>query len=240
LNNPIRHLLAFALFLLFSNSGAMAQSMELLGSTVSEPRIEQSIIRIGKGEGRYQSIQLQVERNDAQIIDIRAIYGNNDVESFQVREVFRAGSTSRRIALKGGERFLKEVVVTYRALGPVQINVFGEPAPVARWVELGCKTVGFLVDRDVIRLARQDGQFKSIRLRVIGNRIEVFDLRVVYANGSPDDIRVRAVIPDRGQTGPLDLRGDRRALDRIEMIYRSQPSMRGEAVICVDGLQTSR
>jgi hypothetical protein len=217
--------------------GARAQSWELLGTTTSEPRIEQSIIQMGKRDGQYQAIRLEVQRNDAQILDVRVVYGNGRTESFQVRDIFRAGSSSRRIALSGGDRFLKQVVVTYRALGPVQVNVYGEPSETSRWVELGCKSVGFAIDRDVVRLNRQEGAFKSIRLRVIGNRIDMYDLRVVYGNGAPDDLRVRTVIPDRGQTPPIDLRGERRALDRIEMIYRSQPNFRGQAVVCVDGLR---
>ncbi len=230
---------AIVLVLGLSQSALAQQGWEMLGTTSSEPRIEQSIIQIGKGDGRYKAIRLDIKRNDAEIIDIRAIYGNGQTEVFNVRSVFRAGTSSRPLTLTGGDRFLKQVIVTYRALGPVQLSVFGEPAEVARWMELGCRSVGFNVDRDIIKLGRRDGEFKSIRLRVIGNRIEIYDLRVVYGNGEPDNIRVRAVIPDRGQTAPLDLRGGKRGLDRIEMIYRSQPSFRGQAAICVDGLQIS-
>jgi hypothetical protein len=239
LTNFIQAILAGVALLLAGSASALAQSWELLGTTTSEPRIEQSIIRVGKQEGQYQAIRLEVGRNDAQILDVRVVYGNGRSESFAVRDIFRAGTSSRRIVLSGGDRFLKEVVVTYRALGPVQIMVYGEPSEPARWIELGCKSVGFLVDRDVIRVGRQEGVFKSIRMRVIGNRIEVFDVRVVYASGVPDDIRVRAIIPDRGTTGPLNLKGDRRGIDRIEMIYRSQPSYRGQAAVCVDGLRVS-
>ena len=35
---------------------------------------------------------------------------------------------------------------------------------------------------------------------------------------------------------PIDLKGERRSIDRIEMKYRSRPSFRGEATVCVYGL----
>ena len=39
-----------------------------------------------------------------------------------------------------------------------------------------------------------------------------------------------------GQTRTLDLKGERRrAIKEIEMVYRSQPSFKGQATVCVDG-----
>lgn len=104
----------------------------------------------------------------------------------------------------------------------------------ARWERLGCQKVGFLADKDVIRVGRDEGHFKSIRLQVSGNKVYMNDLKVVYSNGEPDDIPVRSEIRAGGQTRPLDLRGERRAIKAIEMKYRSQPSFKGQATVCVD------
>ena len=104
----------------------------------------------------------------------------------------------------------------------------------ARWERLGCQKVGFITDKDVIRVGRGEGRFKSIRLQVSGNKVYMDDLKVIYANGEPDDIPVRSEIRAGGQTRPLDLRGERRAIKQIEMKYRSQPNFKGEATVCVD------
>jgi hypothetical protein len=45
---------------------------------------------------------------------------------------------------------------------------------------------------------------------------------------------VRSEIRAGGQTRPLDLRGERRAIKQIEMKYRSQPNFKGQATVCVD------
>jgi hypothetical protein len=104
----------------------------------------------------------------------------------------------------------------------------------ARWERLGCQKVGFIADKDVIRVGRGEGRFKSIRLQVSGNKVYMDDLKVIYANGEPDDIPVRSEIRDGGQTRPLDLRGERRAIKEIEMKYRSQPNFKGQATVCVE------
>ena len=105
-----------------------------------------------------------------------------------------------------------------------------------QWVPLGCQNVNLSVERDVIRVGARDGRFRAIRLRAVGNAVQMRDLRVVYANGQPDDIPVRARIPQGGTSGPLDLRGVDRAIDRIELIYQTVPNFRGNAQICADGM----
>ena len=100
---------------------------------------------------------------------------------------------------------------------------------------LGCQHVAFSVDRDVLRVGQQAGTFRAIRLKVRGNDIFMLDLKVVYGNGAPDDLPVRALIRAGGSSGAIDLKGDRRYIDRVQMIYRSRPNFRGEAEVCVEG-----
>lgn len=103
------------------------------------------------------------------------------------------------------------------------------------WEQLGCQKVGFIKDRDVINVGRKEGRFSAIRLNVRGNKIHLLDLKVIYGNGQPDDLQVRRQIPAGGQTRAIDLKGRDRFIDRIEMTYRSRPSFRGQATVCVDG-----
>jgi len=104
------------------------------------------------------------------------------------------------------------------------------------WEELGCQKVGFLIDRDVVKVGRREGRFKAIRLDVSGNAVYMEDLKVVYGNGAPDDIPVRSEIRDGGQTRALDLKGRDRVIDRVEMVYRAKPNFKGSAKVCVYGL----
>ena len=106
-----------------------------------------------------------------------------------------------------------------------------------QWVELGCQQVSFIgKDRDTIKVGRREGRFKAIRLKARGNDVEMLDLKVIYASGEPDDIPVRSHIRAGRETRALDLKGRERAIERIEMVYRSKPNFKGQATVCVDGL----
>jgi hypothetical protein len=97
--------------------------------------------------------------------------------------------------------------------------------------------VNFLgADRDTIRVGRREGRFRAIRLQARGNDVEMLDLRVIYANGAPDDIPVRSLIRQGSRTAPLNLRGRDRAIQQIDMVYRKPLNFRGMATVCVEGL----
>lgn len=107
-----------------------------------------------------------------------------------------------------------------------------------RWVELGCKQVSFIgTDRDTIHVGRSEGRFKAIRLEARGNDVEMLDLKVVYSNGEPDDIRVRSMIREGMRTHALDLRGWERSIRQIDMVYRKPLNFRGMATVCAEGLE---
>ena len=113
----------------------------------------------------------------------------------------------------------------------------GDRARGDKWVELGCQQVSFLgKDRDTIRVGRREGRFKAIRLEATGDDVEMIDLKVIYSNGEPDDIPVRAVIRQGTRTRPLDLRGRERAIQQIDMVYRTPLNFRGIATVCAEGL----
>jgi hypothetical protein len=103
------------------------------------------------------------------------------------------------------------------------------------WELLGRQAVGFIVDRDVVQVGRKDGDFRKIQLRVKNNDIEILDLKVVYGNGQSDDIRVREKIRAGGQTRAIDLKGGERFIRNVQLVYRSKPSFKGQAVVEVWG-----
>lgn len=114
------------------------------------------------------------------------------------------------------------------------------------WVELGCHQVALVgKDRDVIPVGRREGRFRAIRLNVRGADVDVRELRVIYANGEPDDLVVRTLIRAGDFTPALDLKGWQRAIDRVEMTFRTQlnpldiviKQRISAATVCVEGLQ---
>jgi hypothetical protein len=121
------------------------------------------------------------------------------------------------------------------ALAAIAATALLAPDAMARknrsWELLGQQSVGFGVDRDAIQVGRDDGDFSKIQLRVKKNAIEMVDLKVVYGNGQTDDIPVRSIIRAGGQTRAIDLKGGERFIKRVEIVYRSKPSFKGQAVV---------
>ena len=111
-----------------------------------------------------------------------------------------------------------------------------------QWVKLGDQSVGFGVDRDVIRLGREDGRFKAIKLLVKRNDIFVLDVKATYRSGESQDLVVRQPIRAGGETPVLQLapspRGDSgRVIQQIELVYKNRPGFGGQAIVEVWGLR---
>ena len=239
----------------------------LLGEQSVGFRVDRDVIRIGQSEDWYRDrafrrLHLVAEGNDIHLIAIRLVYFNGFGEDYRVDRLIRPGE-DQAIELRGDRSFVRQIELTYRSRpgfgGRAVMKVYGEPSrrggppggppPIisgpgpgpgggADWSELGCKQVSlFGRDRDAVDVGRREGRFKAIRLHVRGADVEMLDLRVIYANGQPDDIPVRRVIRQGDRTQPLDLRGRERSIQRVEMVYRTIPNFKGLARVCVEGLQ---
>lgn len=212
----------------------------LIGSTSYEARPIRDTINIGGREGQFRGLRFDVRQSDVEVLEFRVVYGNGSSEDFRVRQFFRAGTSSRVFDLAGRQRAIRQIIVTYVPSGPARIQFYGVEGGgggvTANWEQLGCKSVGFLIDRDVIQVGRQDGRFRALRLEVSESPVEFFDLRVVFGNGVKQDIRVRELIRPGERTRPLDLFGENRGIARVEMVYRSIPGFKGKARVCVSGL----
>jgi hypothetical protein len=92
------------------------------------------------------------------------------------------------------------------------------------WVLLGEQNVQFPADRDVIRLSRRDGRFSAIALTVRGGTIRVFKVNVTYGNGQRETLDYGETVRDGERTRPMDLRGEGRFIQEIEMHYGAPPT----------------
>lgn len=107
------------------------------------------------------------------------------------------------------------------------------------WEKLGDKEVAFRADRDVIPVTAKEGRFDAIRLAVTGNGIEVLDLKVHFGNGEVQDFQVRETIQEGGRTRVLDLPGNTRVIERVELVYKTEGKRReGRATVHVWGRQS--
>ena len=221
---------------------------EQLGCVDVGRRPDRDIIQVGRREGRFKAIVLRVIGNDVRVEDLRVVYANGQPDDILVRAELREGSQTQPLDLQGRERSINriEIVSQRNVSGPgrgrARICIAGlaaeRVAAPARWERLGCVDVGRRPDRDIIPVGRREGRFKAIMVQVAGNDVRIEDLRVVYANGQPDDILVRADFKEGSQSQPLDLQGRERSIQRIEIVSQRNVAGpgRGRARICVSGL----
>jgi hypothetical protein len=111
------------------------------------------------------------------------------------------------------------------------------PPTETRWVLLGEQTVGFNVDRDEIRVGRQEGSFSRIRIESQNNDIFLYSVSVVFGSGAVQKINVNALIPAGGRSNNFDLTGDRRAIRTIGLTYKARPGFPGRTAVAVYGSQ---
>lgn len=114
-------------------------------------------------------------------------------------------------------------------------------APIASaagdWEKLGCRDVGFSVDRDTITVGKSEDHYKRIKLRVRMAPIEFYEVRVVFGSGAALDIPIKQLVEPGSESRPLDLPADARIIQQVELLYRSEPSFKGAAEVCVVGKQ---
>jgi hypothetical protein len=87
------------------------------------------------------------------------------------------------------------------------------------WDYLGDAHVDGANDHDSIHVGKHDGRFRAIQLRVEG--AEVFFERVIvhFHDGSHEELLIRDRIPAGGQTRAIDLPGERRVIESVELWY---------------------
>lgn len=239
---------------------------ELLGCAEFRRDGGAETINVGRREGRYRAIQVRAVQHDVEIDDLKVIYGNGQPDDIRVRSVFREGSVSRVIDLKGDTRFIRQINILGRKVsrgrGPAKFCVVGlevagprgdigrpgvvddrrQPGPQrgagGRWEQLGCQRASKGLDRDELPVGRREGRFRAIELAVQRNDVFIEQLAVIYSNGERDVIPVSRRIKRGERSGPLDLQGNRRGIERVQLVYRSKLlTLRGDAEICVFGLQ---
>jgi hypothetical protein len=101
-------------------------------------------------------------------------------------------------------------------------------------VLFGVQDVGFLVDRDVIRVGAEIGKFDRLRLRVLKNDIYVTDLKAIFDDGTSETLLTDAKIESNRKTDwiPLKHKG---FIKEIQLVYRSKPDFKGQARVEVFG-----
>lgn len=89
-----------------------------------------------------------------------------------------------------------------------------------RWDYLGEANIDGGSDHDRIQVGEKEGQFRRIQFLVENGAVDFDRVLVHYGNGTQFPAAVNARIPAGGKTRQIDLPGDRRWIESVEIWYK--------------------
>ena len=112
-------------------------------------------------------------------------------------------------------------------------EVAAAPQP---WILLGDRTVTDRLDHDVFVLKGPARELRAIKIAVKKRAVELRRIRITFADGSAQELRIDRVIPAGGSSRPFDLTGGGRVVAKVEFWYDAQ-SIGKKAVVRLFGLR---
>jgi hypothetical protein len=105
------------------------------------------------------------------------------------------------------------------------------------WRVIGTVEANFSADHDTL-IVRGFDDFRRIKFTVTNAGLNLQRLVVVYENGEPERIDVRANIPRGGESRQIDLRGaGKRRIRSIDFWYDTKGILNGKAHVTVFGMK---
>jgi hypothetical protein len=234
--------LGAAALLMTSGLVQAQERLRPIGEITFEPDpqpAEKGEFKLQGRDQRMRAFKIEVDNGSAEIRDIRIVYADGGRERARVRQALTEGQSTSLIRLQDEEP-VASIEVTYVPKGAVTLILQGEVRrrePVAaQWDELGCKTVGFLGDRDSFDVGATE-RYSALRLRAQRFDIELAEMGINYGNGARDGYAINKILPANTQTNEIPLRGEARRIRSIDFLYRSRTLSNKKPSICVDGLR---
>ncbi|HEY9008809.1 DUF2541 family protein [Ohtaekwangia sp.] len=103
------------------------------------------------------------------------------------------------------------------------------------WVEIGSRKVNFGLDRDVINVSYRDGYFEAIKIVVRGGALNMHKCTVYFENGGQQEIELRHNFGKGTDSRVIDLKGNKRFIDKIEFWYDTKNAANRKAEVIVWG-----
>ncbi len=91
------------------------------------------------------------------------------------------------------------------------------------WEKLGAREVDGKADHDTIAVGREDGKFSAIQIQVDGSKLEMFEIKVTFGDGSVFEPKTRLVFDKDSRSRQIDLPGDKRHIKKVEFKYGNLP-----------------
>ena len=84
-----------------------------------EGKLDRDVIYVGKDSGLFTKIRLKVLRHDIDLLDVKVVYGNGQVDDWRIQRRVRDEEPGPAFDLTGDQRLIREIILTYRATNPL-------------------------------------------------------------------------------------------------------------------------
>lgn len=102
------------------------------------------------------------------------------------------------------------------------------------WTLIGQRSIDFSRERESIDVD-SDRRFRALRLAVKGAPVEVGNIVVTFGDGSTFAPQVRSEFQEGTESRAIDLPGESRRIQRIDLASRSTSKREGKATILIYG-----
>ncbi|HEY5926955.1 MAG TPA: hypothetical protein VIV11_34950 [Kofleriaceae bacterium] len=235
----------------------------LLGGQQVGGRKDRDTFTVGKYEGKFDQVQLNVLDSDLELSDMTIVFANGERFTPKVKHAFKEGQRSRAIDLPGNDRTIAKVELTYANTaggGRAYVEIYGrdrrkpgntgplpptmpQPVPAAfnpeGWTLLGTQGVKGGRDRDTIRVGQKKGGFDQLTMVVSESDLELLDFTIVFTGGQKWTPSLKHTFKEGARTRVIDLPGKDRTITRIELLYANLPGG-GKAKVDIYGRDIGR
>jgi hypothetical protein len=87
------------------------------------------------------------------------------------------------------------------------------------WAKLGERTVNGKADHDTIAVGKAEGAFTSLQIKVEHSALEMFDVRVTFADDTSFSPPTRLVFKNGDLSKTIDLPGGKRIIKKVDFNY---------------------
>lgn len=103
---------------------------------------------------------------------------------------------------------------------------------------LGSRDIADRVDHDSIPVTGWRGDLRRIKFRVTQNPVRIYRCMIIYRNGGRQRCAINALIPRGGETRWINLVGNERVINRVDIWYDAKTPgwYRGRARVWLYGL----
>ena len=106
-------LAAPVLLLALATSMPAHAAWKVLGVIKADKGLDRDEVSVS-AKRAYRQVKLKADAADVVIESLHVVYGSGEPDKIDVRKTLRAGTTTFPLDLKGGDRFIRKIVLWYK------------------------------------------------------------------------------------------------------------------------------